>query len=87
MEQIIETKSFEQAVLTLDRLMVQSGRFVLGSILSICGLEASYALGKKNGCMSLDHQIWYRIDYDEDKGPHFNYEDFSIKSDPIKYCI
>ena len=87
MEQLIATKNMEEARKILDNLVGQSGKFILGGFPYIGTLDSSYGFGKKIGMVSFDKQTRWRIDYDEERGAHFNYEHFIAGGEPIKYCI
>ena len=59
----------------LSRLIDSSGAFLMGSKPNICRLRKSYAYGKVHGIKSFDNQVVTRIDYDPEKGYHFNFVD------------
>ena len=40
-------------------------------------LESSYGYDRQIGRQSLDGKVRWRLDYDPDKGVHYNFEDFS----------
>ena len=91
-EEIIYCDSLEEARKYLDNLMTNSGRFMTGSRPFYCLLPSSDAYGKIIGRISFDNQVRIRIDYDHEKGVHFNFEDFiginyGLVTRPIKRCI
>ena len=76
-EDIISFDTFEEASKYLDNLIVNGGRFMNGGYPFYCTLESNEdAYGRKVGMISFDHSVRWRIDWDEEKGVHFNYEDF-----------
>ena len=57
--------------------MEQTGAFKNGSNKYIGRLESSYGYGKQIGRQSFDGKVRWRLDYDEEIGVHYNFEDFS----------
>ena len=64
---------FVQAEVYLARLIANSGAFRGGSRPVIGRLKKSYGYGKVIGIKSFDNSVYTRIDYDPDKGYHFNF--------------
>ena len=75
---------FSQAENYLSQLISQSGAFYNGSKPVIGRLKRSYGCGKVIGVQSLDNQVVTRIDYDPEKGYHFNFVDYRYNK---KICI
>lgn len=65
--------TFAQAEVYLARLIAASGAFRGGSKPVIGRLKKSYGFGKVIGIKSFDNSVYTRIDYDPDKGYHFNF--------------
>lgn len=55
----------------------KSGAFTNGSQPYTGRLESSYGYEQTIGRQSLDGKTRWRLDYDPDKGVHYNFEDFS----------
>ncbi|WP_242993622.1 RHS repeat-associated core domain-containing protein [Lachnotalea glycerini] len=70
-------KSHESARNTLMNEVDKSGAFTNGSQPYTGRLESSYGYEQKIGRQSLDGKTRWRLDYDPDKGVHYNFEDFS----------
>lgn len=87
MEKVYIAHSLHEARRMLRNLMEQSGKFFDGAFPFVGTLKKSYGFGKKIGMISYDKSIRFRIDYDRDKGVHFNYEDFSFGKETLKICI
>ena len=62
---------------TLLKEVEQTGAFKNGSNKYIGRLESSYGYGKQIGRQSFDGKVRWRLDYDEEIGVHYNFEDFS----------
>ena len=83
-EIVIGPFPFEKAKKRLANIQYHSGKFKTGGRPYIGDLETSYGYGKKIGLVSLDKKVRTRIDWDEEKHAHFNYEDFEHD---FKICI
>ena len=76
--------SYMQARNFLTKLMDESQAFKGGSRPFVGGLKASYGYKKIIGVKSFDNKVYTRIDYDPEKGFHFNFVDDNTGS---KICI
>ncbi len=83
-EQVIGPVSYEEAIHIIRNLRDQKGVFYSGGNSNIGRLSVSYGNQKKIGMKSKDNLVEYRMDYDPEKGVHFNYED---KENEYKLCI
>ncbi len=86
-EKYIGPYPIREAEKMLIHLQDQSGKFINGGKSYIGTFSNSYGYGKKIGLISPDFTIRTRIDYDDKKGAHFNYEDYSDKNRPLKISI
>ena len=76
-EIVVYAETLEEATKYLNNLIVNSGRFMNGGYPCLCKMGSNdVAFKRKVGMESFDHQVRYRIDWDPQKGVHFNYEDF-----------
>ena len=70
-------KTHESARNTLMKEVDKTGAFTNGSVPYNGRLESSYGYDRQIGRQSLDGKVRWRLDYDPDKGVHYNFEDFS----------
>lgn len=70
-------QTHESARNTLMKELDKSGAFANGSVPYNGRLESSYGYDRQIGRQSLDGKVRWRLDYDPDKGVHYNFEDFS----------
>lgn len=75
---------YDQARNFLTRLMDDSNAFKGGSRPYVGKLKISYGYKKVIGVKSFDNKVYTRIDYDPDKGFHFNFIDDNTGD---KICI
>ena len=73
-EKIVGPLPFHQAESLLAKLIYDSGAFSGGSYPVVGRLKKSYGYKKVIGIQSFDKKVRTRIDYDPDKGYHFNFE-------------
>lgn len=73
-ERIVGPVSFHKAEKLLADLIYKSGAFSGGSYPVVGRLKTSYGYKKVIGVQSFDKKVRTRIDYDPDKGYHFNFE-------------
>lgn len=64
---------FSQAERCLAGLITSSGSFSGGSKPVVGRLKTSYGYGKVIGIKSFDNKVYTRIDFDPEKGYHFNF--------------
>ena len=85
-KEIVEKpRSFSDSENRIAELMTKSGAFAFGSEPYIGRLRKSYGYGKKIGVKSkINPNIRTRLDYDEEKGVHYNFENLDTKE---KICI
>ena len=65
--------SFDEAEDELVRLMDETNAFHNGSFPVVGRLKTSYGYKKIIGVQSFDHKVRTRLDFDSDKGYHFNF--------------
>lgn len=86
-EEILNPVPLALAERKLAQLMDESGEFPNGYKKPYYGnLKISYGYNKVIGYISINNKVRTRIDYDPDKGYHFNFEDSRIKP-AKKICI
>ena len=83
-EVVLEPMPLDRAEAYLARLIEQSGAFAIASKPYLGRLKKSYGYNKAIGVQSPDGKIRTRIDYDNTKGYHFNFENFNTGE---KICI
>ena len=76
--------TYDQARNFLAKLMDESESFKGGSRPVVGRLKSSYGYKKIIGIKSFDNKVYTRIDYDPDKGVHFNFVDDNAG---VKICI
>lgn len=76
--------SYNQARVFLAKLMDESRSFKGGSHPVVGRLNSSYGYKKIIGVNSFDNKTYTRIDYDPEKGVHFNFVDDNAG---VKICI
>ena len=74
-EKCIGPMSLDDAEDELARLMDESNAFHNGSFPVVGRLKTSYGYKKVIGVKSFDNKVYTRLDFDPEKGFHFNFTD------------